>query len=94
MLSVWDARKNELYGGQDGGEECESVVHVLWECPVYDTIRNTFMGKLKNSFGGSLKNLVPFIMFKKTGFVLGCENWNRSNFKALLSLVKNFVLSV
>ena len=23
------------------GDECESVVHVLWECPVYDTIRNT-----------------------------------------------------
>ncbi len=20
------------------GEECESVVHVLWQCPVYDTI--------------------------------------------------------
>ena len=21
------------------GNECESVVHVLWECPVYDSIR-------------------------------------------------------
>ena len=32
--------------------------------------------------------------FERTGFVLGCENWDRNNFKALLSLVKNFVLSV
>ena len=26
-------------------------------------------------------------------FILGCENWDRSKFKALVSLVKNFVLS-
>ena len=34
------------------GEECESVVHVLWECPVYDTITNTFMGELNNLLEG------------------------------------------
>ncbi len=28
------------------GDECESVVHVLWECPAYDTIRSTFMEDL------------------------------------------------
>ena len=22
-------------------DECESVVHVLWECPVYDRIKST-----------------------------------------------------
>ena len=76
------------------GEECESVVHVLWECPVYDTIRSTFMGKLKNLLGGSFEEFSALDNVEKTGFVLGCENWNRSNFKALLSLVKNFVLSV
>ena len=53
------------------GEECESVVHVLWECPVYDTIRNTFMGKLKNLLGGILKNLVHLIMLKKRGLFWG-----------------------
>ena len=36
------------------GDECESVVHVLWECPVYDSIRNTFMGELDKLLGGSL----------------------------------------
>ena len=30
-------------------DECESVVHVLWECPVYDTIRNTFHERLRQS---------------------------------------------
>ena len=34
------------------GDECESVVHVLWECPAYDTIRDTFMeGRLGQSVG-------------------------------------------
>ena len=28
-------------------DECESVVHVLWECPVYDSIRSTFMVELE-----------------------------------------------
>ena len=33
------------------GDECESVVHVLWECPVY---RNTFMGELDKLLGGGV----------------------------------------
>ena len=28
------------------------------------------------------------------GFILGCENWDRYDFKALLKLVKSFVLLV
>ena len=32
--------------------ECESVVHVLWECPAYDSIRNNFMVELENLLGG------------------------------------------
>ena len=28
---------------------------MLWECPVYDTIRNTFMEDLDNHLGGSFK---------------------------------------
>ena len=34
------------------GDECESVVHVLWECPVYDSIRSTFIVELENLLGG------------------------------------------
>ena len=32
--------------------------------------------------------------FEKTGFVLGCENWERYDFKALLRLVKSFILLI
>ena len=46
------------------GDECESVVHVLWECPVYDSIRYTFMGELDKLLGGggALRSLVHLII--------------------------------
>ena len=72
------------------GEECESAVHVLWECPVYDTIRNTFMGELDNPLGGSFEEFSALI--KRTGFVLGCENWEGYDFKGLLKLVKSCII--
>ena len=42
----------------------ESVVHVLWECPVYDSIRNTFMGELDKLLGGGgvLRSLLHLII--------------------------------
>ena len=52
------------------GEECESVVHVFWECPMYDTTRNTFMGKLKNLLG-SFEEFSALDNVEKMGFVLG-----------------------
>ena len=43
--------------------ECESVVHVLWECPAYDSIRNNFMVELENLLGGGgLGSLVHLII--------------------------------
>ena len=33
-------------------------------------------------------------VLNRTGFILGCENWDRYDFKALLKLVKSFVLLV
>ena len=35
-------------------DEFESVIHVLWECPVHTAIRNTFIGEL-DSCGAVLK---------------------------------------
>ena len=58
-------------------------VHVLWECPVYDTIRNTFMRELNNWLGECFEE---FSTLGRTSFVLGCENWYRSNFEDLLTL--------
>ena len=57
------------------GDECESVVHVLWECPAYDTFRSTFMEDLDNLLGGSFEEFSALNNFERTGFVLGCENW-------------------
>ena len=45
------------------GEECESVVHVLWQCPVYDTIRNLLRGGRSSEEFSTLNN------FKKTASV-------------------------
>ena len=76
------------------GDECESVVHVLWECPAYDTFRSTFMEDLDNLLGGSFEEFSALNNFERTGFVLGCENWERYDFKALLRLVKSFILLI
>ncbi len=76
------------------GDECERVVHVFWECPAYDSIRNTFVGDLEKLLG---KNFVEFSAlddFSKAGFILESENWDRYDFEALLKLVRSFVLSI
>ena len=45
---------NEELGGREGksectlcGAECESVVHVLWECTAYSSSRASFAEKLQ-----------------------------------------------
>ena len=37
------------------GDECESVVHVLWECPAYKDSMEEFMIKLKSTLGEAFK---------------------------------------
>ena len=58
------------------------------------SIRNTFMENLDNLLGGSFEEFSALNNFERTGFVLGCENWERYDFKALLRLVKSFVLLI
>ena len=36
------------------GAECESVVHVLWECSSYSACRDNFQEALKQLLGGIL----------------------------------------
>ena len=40
-------------------------------------IRNTFMEDLDNLLGGSYEGFSALNNFERTGFVLGCENWER-----------------
>ena len=56
---------------------------MLWECPAYDTIINTFMEDLENLLGGSFEEFSALNNFERTGFVLGCKNWERYDLKAL-----------
>ena len=44
------------------GDECGSVVHVLWECPAYKDSREEFVKDVE-----ALDNI------DKASFVLGCE---------------------
>ena len=40
------------------GDEWESVVHVLWECPAYKDSREEFMIKLRSILGKTSKHLI------------------------------------
>ncbi len=44
---------------------------------MHDTMRNTF----NNLLGGSFEEYSALNNFKETGFVSGCENWERYDFK-------------
>ena len=37
-------------------DECESISHVLWDCPVYNTLRNDFMCKLQELLGDKFEH--------------------------------------
>ena len=58
------------------------------------SIRNNFMVELENLLGGRFGEFSTLDNFNKASFILGFENWNRDDFKALLKLVKSFVLLI
>ena len=75
------------------GAECESVVHVLWECSSYSTCRDNFQEALKQLLGARYAEFETLSAVEKTSYVLGSENWE-DNFDALLHLVKEFIVAV
>ena len=66
---------NEDLGRQRGREgrkecllcddECESVSHVLWDCLVYNTLRNDFMCKLQELLGDRFEHFESLDSLKK-----------------------------
>ena len=52
------------------GDECESVVHVLWECPAH---KEEFVVKLRAILGEAFKDFEAFNSIEKASFVLGGE---------------------
>ena len=83
----------KMTGSVSCADEFESVVHMLWECPVHAAIRNTFMGEL-DSCGAVLQIIVHSIIKRINRLYYRVENWDRYDFKALLKLVKSFVLLI
>ena len=54
-----------------GRRESVTVVFVLWECPVYDTIRNTVRRELENLLWGSFEDFRTLNKFRRIGFNFG-----------------------
>ena len=75
------------------GAECESVVHVLWECSAYSNIRATFVEKLQDLLGNRYAEFYKLNSIEKTAYILGSELWE-CDFDDLLSLVKEYVVGV
>ena len=74
------------------GAECESVVHVLWECPAYSNCRLMFLKKLQELLGVKYIDFDSLNHLEKTSYVLGSELWE-DDFSSLLSIVKEFIYS-
>ena len=75
------------------GAECESVVHVLWECSAYCDVRISFKEKLQELLGDKYLDFDILNSVEKTSYVLGSELWE-DNFDPLISLVKEFILEL
>ena len=74
-------------------DECDSVSHVLWNCPVYNTLRNDFMCKLQVLLGDRFEHFGSLDSFEKASFVLGSELWE-NDFSSMLHLVKDYIVDV
>ena len=72
------------------GAECESVIHVLWECPAYSSCREAFKAKVKELIGDSFEKLSDI---DKTAYILRSELWEE-NFEDTRRLVKEFIVDI
>ena len=75
------------------GAECESVMHVLWECSAYSSSRASFLLKLEELLGHRYADFEALNSVEKMSYVLGSELWEQ-NFKSLLRLVKAFIVNM
>ena len=75
------------------GDVCESVSHVLWDCPAYLSIRSCFLEAIHDILGETYEHFVALDSRGKSAFVLGSELWEES-FEPLFKLVKDYVVAV
>ena len=88
------------YRGREGktecflcGDECENVIHVLWECSAYSSTRACFIKKLQELLEDEYEDFESLDKVEKSSYVLGSELWE-SKFDGLLSLVKEYIIDV
>ena len=76
-------------------DECNSISLVLWDCPVYNTLRNDFMCKLQELLGDRFEHFhfESLDSFEKASFVLGSVLWE-DDFSSMLDLVKDYTVDV
>ena len=75
------------------GEDCESVGHFLWNCPVYSERRALFLEHLKNNLGNEFEHFKSCDIAGKSHFILGTELWG-SHYEQLLHLVKSYIIDI
>ena len=75
------------------GDECESVVHVLWEYPAYTNSREEFMITLRSTLEEAFKDFKALDNIERASYVLGCELWTE-NFDSMLALVKEYMINL
>ena len=51
------------------------VIHVLWDCPAYSTLKNDFVCKLQELLEDEFERFMSLDSFEKAAFVLGSELW-------------------
>ena len=73
--------------------ECESVSHVLWECPAYSSLRDDLLVALQETLGDEFEHFQALGSFEKASFVLGSELWE-NRYGSMLDLVKSYILDV
>ena len=74
-------------------DECENIVHVLWECAAYKDGREQFMIKLRSTLGEAFKDFEALDNIERASFVLGCELWTES-FDSILALVNEYIIDL
>ena len=74
-------------------EDCESVGHFLWNCPVYLERCALFLEHLKNNLGQEFEHLKSCDIAGKSHFILGTELWG-SRYEELLRLVKSYIIDI
>ena len=75
------------------GEDCESVGHFLWNCPVYSERRALFLEHLKNNVGNEFEHFKSCNIAGKSHFILRTELWG-SRYEELLRLVKKYIIII